>query len=147
MVHPPFKTPWVAALVMAVIGAVLTASSDIAVVVTFTGVVLIFTYAFIALSAIVVGCGTRICRPHYQMPLWPIWPVIALAGVVYVLTQQSAKDVLIVLGSSARRPRLLLRVPAAARRQEVAHAGGGGGGVVGDGDGGRNAPTAETGAV
>ena len=101
MVHPRFKTPWVAALVMAVIGAVLTASSDIAVVVTFTGVVLIFTYAFIALSAIVVRVRHKDLPPHYQMPLWPIWPVIALAGVVYVLTQQSAKDVLIVLGFCA----------------------------------------------
>jgi amino acid transporter len=101
MVHPRFKTPWVASLVLAVIGAVLTATSDIAVVVTFTGVVLIFTYAFIALSAIVVRVRHKDLPPHYQMPLWPIWPVIALIGVVYVLTQQSAKDVLIVVGICA----------------------------------------------
>ena len=100
-VHPRFKTPWVASLVLAVIGAVLTATSDIAVVVTFTGVVLIFTYAFIALSAIVVRVRNKDLPPHYQMPLWPIWPVIALIGVVYVLTQQSAKDVLIVVGFCA----------------------------------------------
>jgi amino acid transporter len=101
MVHPRFKTPWVASLVLAIIGAVLTATSDIAVVVTFTGVVLIFTYAFIALSAIVVRVRHKDLPPHYQMPLWPIWPVIALIGVVYVLTQQAAKDVLIVVGFCA----------------------------------------------
>ena len=122
MVHPRFKTPWVAALVMAVIGAVLTASSDIAVVVTFTGVVLIFTYAFIALSAIFVRVRHKDLPPHYQMPLWPIWPVIALAGVVYVLTQQSAKDVLIVLGFCAVALVYYYAISAAARRQEVAHA-------------------------
>ena len=101
MVHPRFRTPWVAALVMAVVGAVLTASSDIAVVVTFTGVVLIFTYTFIALSAIVVRVRHKDLPPHYQMPLWPLWPVIALIGVVYALTQQSMKDVLIVLAFCA----------------------------------------------
>ena len=79
----------------------LTATSDIAVVVTFTGVVLIFTYAFIALSAIVVRVRHKDLPPHYQMPLWPLWPIIALAGVVYVLTQQAGKDVLIVLGFCA----------------------------------------------
>ena len=100
-VHPRFKTPWVAALVMAVIGAVLTATSDIAVVVTFTGVVLVFTYTFIALSAIVVRVRYKDLPAHYQMPLWPVWPLIALAGVVYVLTQQAAKDVLIVLAFCA----------------------------------------------
>ncbi len=53
-VHPKYKSPWVAALTMAVFGAVLTATSDVAVVVTWTGIVLVFTYALIALSAIVV---------------------------------------------------------------------------------------------
>ena len=97
-VHPRFKTPWVAALVMAVIGALLTGFSDIASVVTFTGVVLVFTYVLIALSAIVVRVRFKDLPAHYKMPLWPVWPVIALAGAAYVLTQQSLKDVLIVLG-------------------------------------------------
>jgi amino acid transporter len=97
-VHPKYKSPWVAALTMAVFGAVLTATSDVAVVVTWTGIVLVFTYALIALSAIVVRLQKRDLPPHYRMPLWPLWPVIGLGGVVYVLTQQNLRDVLLVLG-------------------------------------------------
>jgi len=100
-VHPTYKSPWVAALVMAVIGAILTGASNIASLVTFTGVILVFTYALIALSAFVVRMRDKDLPPHYKMPLWPLWPLIALAGVGYVLTQQSLRDVLIVVGIAA----------------------------------------------
>ena len=100
-VHPRFKTPWVAAGVMAVIGAVLTATSDIAAVITFTGVVLVFTYILVAASSIAVRLRFKDLPAHYKMPLWPLWPVIALAGVAYVLTQQSLKDLGIVLAICA----------------------------------------------
>lgn len=97
-VHPRYKTPWVAAVVMAIIGAVLTATSNIAAVVTFTGVILVFTYILIALSAIVVRVRYKDLPPHYRMPLWPLWPLIGLAGTGYVLSQMALKDVLIALG-------------------------------------------------
>ena len=40
---------------------------------------------------------------HYKMPLWPVWPCIALVGVVYVLvklTQHQWKDLVIVVGAA-----------------------------------------------
>ena len=62
------------------------------------GIVLVFTYALIALSAIVVRLQKRDLPEHYKMPLWPLWPLIGLGGVAYVLTQQNLRDVLLVLG-------------------------------------------------
>lgn len=102
-VHPRFKSPWVAALVMAVIGAILCATTTKTAVITFTGVVLAFTYILIALSAIVVRVRFRDLPPHYKMPVWPLWPCIALIGVVYMLvklTQLQWKDLVITLGAA-----------------------------------------------
>ena len=76
-VHPRFKSPWVAALVMAVIGAILCASTTKTYVVTFTGVVLAFTYILIAASAIVVRLRFKDLPDHYRMPMWPFWPCLS----------------------------------------------------------------------
>ncbi len=98
-VHPRFKSPWVAALVMAVIGAILCASTTKTYVVTFTGVVLAFTYILIAGSAIVVRLRFKDLPDHYKMPMWPFWPCLSIVGVVYMLvklTQPQWKDLVIV---------------------------------------------------
>ena len=102
-VHPRFKSPWVAALVMAVIGAILCASTTKTYVVTFTGVVLAFTYILIAGSAIVVRLRFKDLPHHYKMPMWPFWPCLSIVGVVYMLvklTQLQWKDLVIVLGAA-----------------------------------------------
>ena len=102
-VHPNFKSPWVAALVMAVIGAILCASTTKTYVVTFTGVVLAFTYVLIAGSAIVVRLRFKDLPDHYRMPMWPFWPCLSLVGVVYMLvklTQAQWKDLVIVLAAA-----------------------------------------------
>jgi amino acid transporter len=99
-IHPKYKSPWVAALVMAVIGAILTATTSKMAVITFTGVVLSFTYALIALSAIVVRIRNKDLPDHYKMPLWPLWPIIALVGVGYVISQQGWKDIVIVVAAA-----------------------------------------------
>jgi len=99
-VHPRFKSPWVAAVAMAVIGAILCGTSNKLAVITVTGVVLAFTYILIAVSAIAVRLRFKDLPPHYKMPLWPIWPCISLIGVVYMLvklTQMQWKDLVIVL--------------------------------------------------
>jgi amino acid transporter len=102
-VHPSFKSPWVAAIVMAVIGAILCATTTKTYVVTFTGVVLAFTYILIASSAIVVRLRFKDLPAHYRMPMWPFWPCLSLVGVVYMLvklTQAQWKDLVIVLGAA-----------------------------------------------
>jgi len=102
-VHPRFKSPWVAALVMAVIGAILCATTTKTYVVTFTGVVLAFTYILIASSAIVLRVRFKDLPGHYKMPMWPFWPCLSIVGVVYMLvklTQLQWKDLVIVLGAA-----------------------------------------------
>jgi amino acid transporter len=102
-VHPRFKSPWVAAIVMAVIGAILCATTTKTYVITFTGVVLAFTYILIAGSAIAVRLRFKDLPAHYKMPLWPVWPCISLIGVIYMLvklTQSQWKDLVIVVGAA-----------------------------------------------
>jgi len=99
-IHPKYKSPWVAAVVMSVIGAIITATTTKMAVITFTGVVLSFTYALIAISAIVVRIRNKDLPDHYKMPLWPLWPIIALVGVGYVISQQGWKDIVIVVGAA-----------------------------------------------
>jgi amino acid transporter len=101
-VHPKFKSPWVAAVAMAVIGAILCGTTSKLAVITFTGVILAFTYILIALSAIAVRLRFKNLPPHYKMPLWPVFPSIALIGVVYMLvklTQMQWKDLAIGIGA------------------------------------------------
>ena len=45
-ISPRFKTPWVATAVIGLIGAVLTATSSVAALVTFTGVMLAAEYGY-----------------------------------------------------------------------------------------------------
>ncbi len=99
-IHPKYKTPWVAAIAMAVIAAIITGLTDKMEVITFTGVVVCFTYALIALSAIVVRIRFKDLPEHYKMPLWPLGPVVALVGVGYVISQQKWQDIVIIVGAA-----------------------------------------------
>lgn len=90
--HPTLKSPWVATALVGLIGALLTYFSNVAALVTFTGVLLIILYGLVALSALVSRFTQRgLVRP-YKMPLWPLWPIIGLAGCIIVFTQQSLTD-------------------------------------------------------
>jgi len=96
--HPVLQSPWVATLLMGIVGSLLTYFSDIAAVVTFTGTLLVVLYALSALSALVSRFKQRdIARP-YKMPLWPLWPLLALAGTAVVIINQSLSDILICAG-------------------------------------------------
>lgn len=95
---PRFKTPWIATALIGVIGAVLTATSSVAALVTFTGVLLALNYAAIALAAIVSRVTQRDQPRPYKMPLWPLPPIVALAGTVYTLSLQSGRDLVICGG-------------------------------------------------
>jgi amino acid transporter len=102
-IHPQYKSPWVAAIVMAVIGAILCATTTKTYVVTFTGVVLAFTYILIASSSIAVRIRFKNLPEHYKMPMWPFWPCLSLVGVIYMLyklTEGQWKDLVIVVGAS-----------------------------------------------
>ncbi len=95
-IHPKLHTPWIATAFVGLVGAVLTALTSLAAIVTFTGVVLVGIYGLIAVSAIVSRLTQRDLVRPYKMPLWPLPPLVALAGIVITATQQSLTDVGIV---------------------------------------------------
>ena len=93
-----FSSPWVAALVVGGLTAVLTYFSGVVLAVTFTGVLIAVNYGLIAISALVSRMRhPNLARP-WSMPLWPLPPAVALIGVGIALSQQKAVDLLIVAG-------------------------------------------------
>ncbi|PSR22580.1 MAG: APC family permease [Sulfobacillus benefaciens] len=95
-IHPRFKTPWVAVLVVGLLGVILTFFGSVVAAITFTSVMIIILYALIAISAIVHRIGRfRGDVLPFRMWLWPLPPVLALAGVILALTQQTLSDLLI----------------------------------------------------
>lgn len=90
--HPRFKSPWVATALLGIVGGLLTYFSNVASLVTFTGVLLVVLYGLVALSALVSRIKQRSLIRPYKMPWWPLWPIIGLVGCVVVFTQQSLSD-------------------------------------------------------
>jgi len=95
-IHPTTRTPVVATLVIGVGALTLTAVSDYAAAVTFASLTVVVSFALIALSALV----SRVLQPGlarpYRMPLWPLPPVVALAGVAVTVLLQTGTDLAIV---------------------------------------------------
>ena len=84
-VHPRFHSPWIATLVMGVatLGCCLL-PLDLLVMVTGAGLVVI--YAGVSLAVLRGRWKRSTDAGHYRMPLYPLWPVlalIALAGVTF----------------------------------------------------------------
>lgn len=90
---PRFKSPWVATALVGIVGGLLTYFSNVASLVTFTGVLLVVLYALVALSALVSRFTQRDLPRPYKMPLWPLWPLIGLIGCIVVFTQQTLSDI------------------------------------------------------
>jgi amino acid transporter len=84
--------PWVATLIVGVLAAILCFQSTLIAVVTFTAVLIVVLYGLIALSALVSRIRQRHLERPSRMPLWPLPPVIALVGVIVVLTKQKGSD-------------------------------------------------------
>jgi len=95
-IHPTTRTPVVATLVIGVGALTLTAVSDYAAAVTFASLTVVVTFALIALSALV----SRVVQPGlarpWRMPLWPLPPLVALAGVAVTVVLQTGTDLAIV---------------------------------------------------
>jgi amino acid transporter len=91
--HPTLRSPWVATALVGLVGALLTYFSNVATLVTFTGVLLVILYGLVALSALVSRLRQPTLLRPYRMPLWPLWPLIGLVGCAIVLTQQTLKDI------------------------------------------------------
>jgi amino acid transporter len=102
-VAPQSRSPWVATLVLGVPIVVLTAASNLAEVVTFTGVLVTIVYVVVTLSAVASRWRKIPGQREYRVPAWPLAPLLALAATVYVMTQQTGGNLeitgWIVLGS------------------------------------------------
>lgn len=95
-IHPRFQTPWIAVLVVGVLGVILTFFGSVVAAITFTSVMIIILYALIAISAIVHRLGRfRTKTLAFKMWIWPIPPILALAGVILALIQQTTQDLII----------------------------------------------------
>ena len=95
-VHPRTRTPVIATVTIGVAALTLTAVSDYAAAVTFASLTVVVTFALIAVSAL----ASRIRQPDlarpYRMRLWPLPPLVALAGVAVTVVLQTSRDLAIV---------------------------------------------------
>ncbi|MEU1823234.1 APC family permease [Streptomyces abikoensis] len=68
--------------------------------ITFTGVVTVTVCLLVAVAALVCRVRARRDtpgdRPPFRMPLWPVPPLVVVAGVAVALTQQSTRDLIVV---------------------------------------------------
>jgi amino acid transporter len=90
MVSPRFKSPWVPTALVGVLGAVMCLTVSLDTLVNLTGASLVADYALIAIAALFARPTGATRHSPYKMPLWPLPPVLALASVVYVFTQQTS---------------------------------------------------------
>jgi amino acid transporter len=87
-VHGRLGSPWVATVLLGAIGTLITALSSIAAVITFLGALNLIVYSLIATSAIMSRIKQPGLRRPYRLPLWPLPPLVALAGMVLVVSRQ-----------------------------------------------------------
>jgi amino acid transporter len=90
VVSPRFKTPWLPTALVGVLGAVLCLTVPLNTLVNLTGASLVADYALIAIAALAARLTGATAHSPYKMPLWPLPPVLALASLGYIFTQQTA---------------------------------------------------------
>jgi amino acid transporter len=82
--HPRFQSPWLATLIAGLVSVALCfLGLDLILMLTGTGIVLV--YVGVCLAAIFGRRSGASDAAHYRMPLYPIWPVIGLIALAYVL--------------------------------------------------------------
>jgi amino acid transporter len=95
-IHPATRTPATATLAVGAAALTLTAVTDYAAAVTFASLTVVLTFALIALSALVSRRRQPGLARPYRMPLWPLPPLAALAGVAVTVALQTHRDLAIV---------------------------------------------------
>jgi amino acid transporter len=86
-----FGSPWVATLAVGVPGAVLC-FVPVDTLNGVTGVAVAAMYAVVAVAALASRRAAHRDRAAWRMPLWPVVPAALTAVLIYVLTQQTARD-------------------------------------------------------
>lgn len=97
-VSPRSRVPVRAFAFLFVGNAILCVFSSLNDLITFTGVVIVTIYLLVAVSALVCRVRDRGLARAFRMPLWPLPPLIAIAGVIIALTQQKPLNLVIAFG-------------------------------------------------
>jgi amino acid transporter len=96
-----FKSPWFATAVIGILGAILCLTVSLNTLVNLTGASLVADYSLIAIAALFARPTGATAHSPYKMPLWPLPPILGLASLGYIFTQQSSlllKVTLITIG-------------------------------------------------
>ncbi|TKA10811.1 APC family permease [Actinacidiphila oryziradicis] len=92
-----FGSPWIATLAVGVPGAVLC-FVPVETLSGVTGVAVAAMYIVVAVAALAARRGHHGKRAAWRMPLWPAVPVVLIAVLAYVLTQQTVRDLVVTGG-------------------------------------------------
>ncbi|NBY32253.1 MAG: APC family permease [Actinobacteria bacterium] len=96
-VHPKFRSPWAATVIIGLIATIFCMKSSLISTVTFTAVLIILLYALIAIAALVSRIKNKTAERPFKMMFWPIPPIITILGVSLTLTKQKTGDLKIIL--------------------------------------------------
>lgn len=94
---PATDAPWVATLVLGTFATILCFASDIVAVVTFVSVFTILIYVFVGVATIVSRQRDKHVHRTFRLPLYPLPPLLAIAGALLALSQQAGKDLFVVV--------------------------------------------------
>jgi amino acid transporter len=89
-ISPRYKSPWFPTALVGVLGAVMCLTVPLDTLVNLTGASLVADYALIALAALFARPTGATAHGPYKMPLWPLPPILALASLGYIFTQQTS---------------------------------------------------------
>jgi len=83
-VHPRFHSPWISSLVTGA-ATLLCCFLPLGLLVILSGANVIMLYAGVSVAVMAGRRNGSIAHGHYRMPLYPFWPVLALAGAAGVV--------------------------------------------------------------
>jgi amino acid transporter len=86
-IHPRFKTPVVATVVVGISAAVLLAAVPFEALLITTGATVLIIYGFVAVSALLGRANGSTSRAAFRMPLWPAIPLAMLAATIFIAYQ------------------------------------------------------------
>ncbi|MET7619129.1 APC family permease [Streptomyces sp. NPDC005408] len=95
-----FGSPWVATLLVGVPGALLC-FVNLDTLYGVTGVSVTGMYLLVAVAALLARRGPHADQPAWRMPLWPAMPVLLIAVLAYILSQQEVTYLLWTGGITA----------------------------------------------
>jgi amino acid transporter len=92
-----FGSPWFAAAVIGILGAIMCLTVSLNTLVNLTGASLVADYALIAVAALFARPTGATAHSPYKMPLWPLPPLLALICLGYIFTKQTSLLVWVTL--------------------------------------------------